>query len=127
MEAHNQNVPVLLKDNQMELKKCTVCKQIKSLSEYNTRPDRKSGYRSECKKCQYKRQYCREKTQKYRIRAKQKALYATKIKILKKPEKCEKCGLKKPLDRHHPDYKYPKKVEWLCRKCHSNKHYTKTG
>jgi len=37
------------------MKICTVCKQEKELSEFNARPDKPSGYRSECKKCQYKR------------------------------------------------------------------------
>jgi hypothetical protein len=32
---------------------------------------------------------------------------------------CENCHEDKPLDKHHPDYSKPLKIEWLCRKCHS--------
>lgn len=44
---------------------------------------------------------------------------------LSKPECCEDCGvLTKPrhLHAHHPDYSKPLEVEWLCRKCHRQRH-----
>jgi hypothetical protein len=38
---------------------------------------------------------------------------------------CERCRAKSPEELHHPDYRYPLKVEWLCKECHqaeTNKH-----
>ena len=98
---------------------CTVCGQTKELSDFNTRPDRPSGYRSECKRCQYDRQYRREKENRIKVNAKHKARIATKKGKLQKPLFCECCGQLRKLDRHHPNYGQPLKVIWLCRRCHS--------
>jgi len=98
------------------MKCCTVCKEEKELSEFNTRPDIASGYRGECKRCQYDRQYRREK---YKIRAKDNARIAYKKGLIQKPLFCEMCGENKPLDRHHENYDEQLKVIWVCRKCHS--------
>lgn len=38
---------------------------------------------------------------------------------LQSPEQCEGCGLKKPLEKHHPDYSRPLLVVWLCKPCHA--------
>jgi hypothetical protein len=103
-------------------RKCSKCKETKTVLEFNTRPDRASGFRSECKKCQYARQYKREKANRKKVKAKHVARIAMKEGKLQKPLFCEKCKQVKPLDRHHPDYKKPKKVMWLCRKCHGKEH-----
>lgn len=34
---------------------------------------------------------------------------------------CEVCG-KTRVDAHHPDYRFPLAVQWLCRKCHIAAH-----
>lgn len=39
----------------MKTKTCTVCGVEKELSEFFQRPERKSGFRSDCKKCEYLR------------------------------------------------------------------------
>lgn len=101
------------------MKRCSVCKEVKELSEFSTRPDRPSGYRSECKRCQYDRQYRREK---YKIRAKDNARVACKKGLIQKPLFCEVCGENKPLDRHHPNYDEQLKIMWVCRKCHTRLH-----
>lgn len=103
----------------MDTKECSKCKEVKALSEFNTRPDRPSGYRSECKRCQYERQYKRERKDRHKINAKHQARLATKKGIIQKPLFCEKCGEAKTLERHHPDYSKPLKIVWICRKCHS--------
>ena len=35
-----------------------------------------------------------------------------------KPDLCDKCGRKVPLEAHHEDYDKPLDVQWLCWKCH---------
>ncbi len=99
-------------------KVCTQCGENKDISAFNTRPDRASGYRSECRQCQYATQYKRIIENRHKVRAKDRARIATKKGLLQKPLFCENCQEDKPLDRHHPDYNKPLKVEWLCRKCH---------
>jgi len=41
--------------------------------------------------------------------------------IMKK-KNCEKCGLEKKLQGHHPDYNKPLDVVFLCHKCHEIEH-----
>ena len=47
-----------------------------------------------------------------------KALKSGKL----KRQSCEVCG-KKKTDGHHPDYNYPLKVMWLCKKHHKRWHH----
>lgn len=35
---------------------------------------------------------------------------------------CEKCGVTQNLERHHPDYNFPKAIVTLCRNCHAEEH-----
>jgi len=46
--------------------------------------------------------------------------YAHKLarKLVPTMEKCEACGETRGLQRHHPDYFQPTRIEILCRKCH---------
>jgi hypothetical protein len=39
-----------------------------------------------------------------------------------RPEMCEKCNKLPARHAHHPDYTKPKKIIWLCIKCHSKEH-----
>jgi hypothetical protein len=41
---------------------------------------------------------------------------------IKKPKYCEECGHRRPLSAHHPDYRRPLKVRWLCSECHGKEH-----
>lgn len=41
---------------------------------------------------------------------------------LKLPKRCEKCNKKGKVEAHHEDYNKPKKIQWLCRKCHWDIH-----
>ena len=103
----------------MDSKRCSKCKQLKLLSEFNTRPDRPSGYRSECKKCQYKRQHKNRKLPPIQLKAYCRLHYALKTGKIIKPKLCEKCHQYKKLQGHHPDYSKPLEVEWLCQQCHN--------
>lgn len=41
---------------------------------------------------------------------------------LKRPETCSKCPSNKEIQAHHPDYRKPLDVIWLCRICHMEHH-----
>jgi len=47
---------------------------------------------------------------------------AIKRGIMIRPQTCEKCGKKTKIVGHHPDYKKPLDVIWLCNSCHRNLH-----
>lgn len=59
---------------------------------------------------------------------KAKARTATKGAIkrgeLVRPDACEGCGLEVKLQVHHPDYRKPLEIEWLCAPCHRAWHRT---
>ena len=42
--------------------------------------------------------------------------------ILKRPQKCERCGVATKLHGHHEDYSKPLDVNWLCYCCHGERH-----
>jgi len=64
---------------------------------------------------------CRSLFWKHRNRIKanaHNAVYRARKKgLLNKQLFCELCGGIMPTDAHHPDYKKPKKIQWLCHKC----------
>lgn len=48
---------------------------------------------------------------------------AVKAGQIVKPERCVRCGVITPeLEAHHPDYREPLKVEWVCVPCHNVVH-----
>ena len=104
----------------MKSKACSICKDVKELSEFSTRYDVKNGYRSECKPCQWARQ--KRLRSKLHDRVKSAAKYGVEIGLIRKVTICSLCSGKGPLDKHHPDYKKPLKIVWLCRQCHSDVH-----
>ena len=104
----------------MESKQCSQCGKFKILSEFNIDRSDKSGIRAQCKACQYAVQRKRYYAEYYKLQAKEKARWAYQKGRLRKPLFCEICGKDKPLDRHHPDYKKPFKIIWVCRKCHKS-------
>lgn len=61
--------------------------------------------------------------EKWQTRA--KTIYAIKMGILVKPEKCEHCEFKgagRKIQAHHTDYSKPLKVIFLCTQCHAKAH-----
>lgn len=113
-----------LKDSKMELKQCSKCKKFRPLSGFNPEPRVKDGLRADCKSCQYAIQSKRYYAEHFKPEAKERAREAYRRGEIQKPLFCERCGLNKPLVRHHPDYEKPIKIMWVCRKCHSQIHRT---
>ena len=37
---------------------------------------------------------------------------------LKRRSSCERCNLRRVLEKHHEDYEKPLDVQWLCKECH---------
>lgn len=108
------------------IKTCSVCNKIKAITDFNTRPDRSNGYRSECKKCQYKRHYKKQKERNPKAqKAYLKVFYAKKASVLVATDLCEMCGENPPIHAHHEDYDLPLEVKWVCTKCHAKIHKTK--
>ena len=107
----------------MDSKQCSKCKETASLAEFNTRPDRKSGYRSECKSCQYKTQAKRKRIIPPVVqRARSRLYYAIKTGKMHNPGKCSSCGSQKNIGGHHNDYGLALDVIWLCSACHNRLH-----
>lgn len=118
--VHSDSSPVGFFLRNSTMKTCSKCRVAKPLSDFNTRSDRPSLYRSECKKCQQKTRTPE------RGRAYNQFHYAKRVGRIIKPEICEGCNEKKPLDAHHEDYSKPFDVKWLCSKCHKALHVKKS-
>ena len=66
-------------------------------------------------------------TQKEKHNIRHKFNYAVKTGKILKPIKCSRCkGIfeLKSIQAHHPDYRRPFFVKWLCKKCHLEIHKT---
>jgi hypothetical protein len=48
--------------------------------------------------------------------------HAIKHGVLVRPPNCEECGVECKPQAHHIDYDWPLAVEFLCRKCHKQRH-----
>lgn len=106
-------------------KVCTVCGLSKALAEFNARSDTPNRYRSECKKCQYKRQSRRQRHRKRSplvAHAYNASHYAKRVGNLVPAKTCQKCGKPGKVQMHHSDYALPLYVIWLCQICHSAEH-----
>lgn len=44
-----------------------------------------------------------------------------------KPVQCKDCGEVAPLEAHHKSYDKPLDVDWICKKCHENRHHLNEG
>ena len=52
---------------------------------------------------------------------------ALKNGVLLKPSICSNCSMEGYVEAHHPNYKKPLEVVWLCKKCHENTHHLNEG
>jgi hypothetical protein len=98
------------------MKKCTKCDSelnvfTVSLSHPNT-----------CRACYsaFKRSRNKQQEEALKMRARTIANARLKLGIILK-EECRLCGCE-DSEMHHGDYKKPKEISWLCRKCHTELH-----
>lgn len=130
----------------LRVKTCFKCGVEKAYEDFYRHPHMRDGYLGKCKHCtkydmqvdrqtksrvrEYDRQrsslphrialrtrITREWRRKYRDRARAQQMAEHHLRDV--PETCEGCGLKKPVERHHPDYSKPLLVVWLCKPCHA--------
>lgn len=56
----------------------------------------------------------------FRTKARQRTNYLIRIGALTREAMCYSClMINEPLQAHHPDYRDPERVEWLCKSCHT--------
>ncbi len=128
-------------------KVCSKCKTLYEIDAFAKYKYSKDGRYYECRKCvahyrrtlnhnhaEYMRKYrvkhperrkdyrhtTPQNTQKTKCR--DALRNAVRDKRIDKPEKCNHCGNKRKITAHHPDYKKPFIVIWLCNKCHGKMH-----
>lgn len=136
----------------MKEKKCFKCDAVLPIVNFYRHPKMSDGYLNKCKACarydvrqnrkarrDYYVEYDRARSKKperieaisrssrkdvvkHRARITlQNAVARGKVKRLP----CEQCG-KQPADAHHPDYRKPLDVVWLCRQHHMDLHRVDT-
>lgn len=133
------------------MKKCSTCKQVKSLEQFYEAKKGSGKYVYACKECEHKRALTRtEYGKQYRInkyktdpewrkqyvsrhekdvvkdRCRQRTRYAVRVGKLKKLN-CVTCDSSKTVP-HHPDYNDHMNVIWFCQLHHRHYHlgYLKT-
>lgn len=133
----------------MPKKRCSACKELKSLDDFGQNRSTKDGKNHRCRPCarklrgsdpvghaeanyRYRQRYperAREKARRYRernrdkIRARDRLNYAVKSGAMIRPDACEDCGVTdRPIEAHHRDYSKPLEVRWLCDRCHLVEH-----
>lgn len=52
-------------------------------------------------------------------RARHAAHFAEKLGIILRPDRCEACGSREFLEKHHTNYTLPLSISWLCDDCHT--------
>ena len=56
-----------------------------------------------------------------KLRCRELTASAERCGRLTRPPVCQKCGDDGPIEAHHEDYFQPLLIEWLCKRCHSEK------
>jgi len=106
------------------LNKCKECAKKDSRKHRRDRLIYYRDYDKERNKSQQRRnernEYCKEYRMKNPEKYKAHGLLYSAIKRgqIRKDKKCNVCGKKGLIEGHHPDYKKPLEVIWLCTSCH---------
>ena len=122
----------------MTEKVCSHCKKIRPLGEFNKNRFREDGLKIHCRQCHNRAQKRHMKNPRSRHlhnmavarhqrkhperhRANQAVYMAVKKGKIIRPEVCPLCeGV--PVEAHHEDYSKPLDIDWLCKKCHTERH-----
>lgn len=116
------------------MKICSKCKKSKPLNSFWKDSSRKGKTDHCCKECRQKYGTTYYKSERYKklniakqlrhIEKYPEKLFARKVgHKLKLKDKCERCGVKNNLERHHSNYRKPKEIMTLCRCCHLSLHH----
>jgi len=130
------------------LRRCYVCKEIKSLEEFVKDKTKSEGFGYRCIKCNIlrNRAYRERNAEKENSRRRKYRADNIKIELLKEEfrrknkkerrhaqyvaqyhtnlgEKCIFCGSNQKLERHHPDYTKPLEFLTVCHRCHLRIHH----
>jgi len=77
---------------------------------------------SEERKKEWKKQYRQRPERKLKEKSRHRLQEAVLYEKIRRPEKCEECGIKCIPHGHHFDYSKPLFVKWLCHLCHCHEH-----
>ncbi len=124
----NRRSVFIHRDNQL-LKRCTVCKQVRPLAEFNKNKSTPSGLEYFCKNCNVLRfrSYYKNNPDKCRAIA-NKSMHKHKDRMQARSianhyypiaKTCSIINCNDLGERHHEDYAKPKTIVWLCRKHHA--------
>lgn len=116
-------------------KKCSRCKEEKSIDCFSRELGRKDGLSYYCKECWSKaskgisvKNTMRNSQLRHLEKNKNKKKARSVVNNLLKRGKLEKtpcflCGITQKLEAHHLSYNYPDKIIWLCLRHHSEIHH----
>lgn len=123
-----------------QLKVCSKCKRELPVENFAKRPKTRDGLQYYCRECDsaahkkwFRSNKSKEKYLKYQAEKQTAWAEANKIKtaahraakaISLVGKKCERCGEKQKLHRHHRDYNKPLEVVILCQPCHEKEHHS---
>ena len=99
---------------------CRRCMQEKPAELFYLRAGRLSSW---CRPCshRYTLQWRADNPGKHR--AHRAIQLGIKMGRIKRPDRCEACGSGPDVIAHHPDYRKPLEVTWLCDSCHVRLHW----
>ena len=106
----------------MKTKLCRRCSIEKKAKEFYTRETNSDGLSSYCRVCSRMATLDWRRRNPHKRQAHQAVANALKNKVIKRPNKCEKCKKKVYVIAHHENYKKPLEVVWLCDVCHMRLH-----
>lgn len=132
----------------MTEKKCKDCQKTKPISEFYKclqngtyvfyqsyckeceKARKKIWYRGNLKEHRHKRAEWQTKNmalhtkhvEAYEARHPERKDARIKARPIPMPDKCDKCGSRGQICKHHPDYSKPKDVKFLCLDCHKKEH-----
>jgi len=107
-----------------QCKACTAA-YLRQWRRQNLEHARAKARRQNRKRRDYLLAYRRTPDRQHKQAVRNVSYWAVKAGLLPKKDRCERCGAGGKgvrLNRHHPDYSDPLRIEWLCTRCHGEAH-----